>query len=77
MCLSDDTFIRCDVYRNKELSSLISIIYIFFQCPTCPCGLRGPPSWAWHGMAHEARLRCPDVVSGDIGGCSARRALKP
>jgi len=26
--------------------------------------------------AHEARLRCPDDVSGDIGGCSARRALK-
>jgi len=24
--------------------------------------------------AHEARLRCPDDVSGDIGGCSARRA---
>ena len=27
--------------------------------------------------AHEARLRCPDDVSGDIRGCSARRALKP
>ena len=27
--------------------------------------------------AHEARLRCPDDVSGDTGGCSARRALKP
>ena len=27
--------------------------------------------------AHEARLRCPDDVSGDKGGCSARRALKP
>jgi len=27
--------------------------------------------------AHEARLRCPADVSGDIGGCSARRALKP
>ena len=27
--------------------------------------------------AHEARLRCADDVSGDIGGCSARRALKP
>ena len=27
--------------------------------------------------AHEARLRCPDDVSGDIGGCSVRRALKP
>ena len=27
--------------------------------------------------AHEARLRCPHDVSGDTGGCSARRALKP
>ena len=27
--------------------------------------------------AHEARLRCPDDVCGDIGGYSARRALKP
>ena len=27
--------------------------------------------------AHEAQLRCPVHVSGDIGGCSARRALKP
>jgi len=26
---------------------------------------------------HEAQLRCPNDVSGDIGGCSARRALKP
>ena len=31
--------------------------------------------WGWY--AHEAQLRCPDYVSGDIGGCSARRALKP
>ena len=27
--------------------------------------------------AHEAQLRCPDDVSGDIEGYSARRALKP
>ena len=27
--------------------------------------------------AREAQLRCPHDVSGDIGGCSARRALKP
>jgi len=27
--------------------------------------------------AHEAWLRCPEDVSGDIGGCSARRAIKP
>jgi len=31
--------------------------------------------WGWD--AHEAQLRCRDDVSGDIGGCSARRALKP
>ena len=31
--------------------------------------------WEWD--AHEAQLRCPDDVSGDIGGWSARRALKP
>ena len=31
--------------------------------------------WGWD--AHEAHLRCPDDVSGDIGGCSAMRALKP
>ena len=27
--------------------------------------------------AHEVQLRSPDDVSGDIGGCSTRRALKP
>ena len=31
--------------------------------------------WGWD--AHEAQLRYPDDVSGDVGGCSARRALKP
>jgi len=31
--------------------------------------------WGWD--AHEAQLRCPDYVSGDRGGCSARRSLKP
>ena len=31
--------------------------------------------WGWD--THEARLSCLDDVSGDIGGCSARRALKP
>jgi len=31
--------------------------------------------WSWD--AHGTQLRCPDDVSGDIGGRSARRALKP
>ena len=29
--------------------------------------------WGWD--AHEAQLGCPDGVSGDRGGCSARRGL--
>jgi hypothetical protein len=31
--------------------------------------------WGWD--AHEAQLRCPDDVSGDIGGWSTRRTVKP
>ena len=31
--------------------------------------------WGWD--AREAQLCCPDDVSGDRGGCSARRGLKP
>jgi len=31
--------------------------------------------WGWD--ANEAQLRSPDDVCGDIGGCSARGALKP
>jgi len=31
----------------------------------------------WRWGAHEAQLRCPDDVSGDIEGCSVRRDLKP
>ena len=31
--------------------------------------------WGWD--THEAQLHCPHDVSGDVGGCSARRALKP
>ena len=40
-----------------------------------PGHVRSVTDWCWD--AHEAQLRCPDDVSGDIGGCSARRALKP
>jgi len=59
----------------------------FFFCPMPPHVLVVfvilPPGhgrsvtdfWGW--AAHEARLRCPDDVSGDIGECIARRALKP
>ena len=39
------------------------------------CGDSVADFWGWD--AHEARLRCPDGVSGDRGGCSARRGLKP
>jgi len=36
---------------------------------------RSVTDWGWG--THEARLRCPDDVSGDMGGCSVRRVLKP
>jgi len=61
--------------------------YVFFVSPNAPIVLVDfvvfPPGhgrsitdfWGWD--AHEARLRCPSDVSGDIGGCSARTALKP
>ena len=41
-----------------------------------PSGHGGSVTDFWGWDAHEAQLRCPDV-SGDTGGCSARRALKP
>ena len=59
----------------------------FFFCPMPPHVLVDfvflPPGhgmsvtdfWGWD--AHEAQLRCRDDVSGDVGGCSARKALKP
>ena len=52
----------------------IYIIFFLSNATTCFCGLRGPPSLAWQQCL---QLRCPDDVSGDIGGWSARRALSP
>jgi len=31
----------------------------FSQCPTCPCGLRGLPSWAWQKCNRLLRLGRP------------------
>jgi len=67
--------------RARGLAHLVYLQDFFFilsNATTCPCGLRGPPSWAWQQCNRLLRLlRCPDDVSGDIGGWSARRALKP
>ena len=49
------------------------------------CGLRGPPSWTWHEWNRRLSLGRPWAavtlsrwcVSGDRGGCSAGRGLKP
>ena len=54
-------------------------IFVFFQCHHMSfCGLRGPPSWAWHKSNRLLRLGRPSgavtlsrwCVSGDRGGCS-------
>ena len=58
----------------------------FFPMPPhVLCGLRGPPSWAWQECKRLLRLGRPWgavmssrwCVSGDSGGCNARRGLKP
>jgi hypothetical protein len=62
------------------------LLFFFFPVPPhVLCGLRGPPSWAWQKCNRLLRLGCPWgavtlsqwCVSGDRGGCSARRGLKP
>jgi hypothetical protein len=39
------------------------------------CGQSVFDFWGWD--AHEAQLRCPDVVDGDTWMWSTRRGLKP
>ena len=61
---------------------LLKTIFFVSNATTCPCGLRGPPSWAWQQCNATSEVWTPitrsyDDVSGDIGGLSARRALKP
>ena len=60
--------------------------FFFLQCHHVSfCGLRGPPSWAWQKCNRLLRLGRPWgavtlsqwCVSGDRGGCSSRRGLKP
>jgi hypothetical protein len=56
----------------------------FYPMPHVLYGLRSLPpgcGWSvtdfWGWDAHEARLRCPDEVDGDIWIWSTRRVLKP
>jgi hypothetical protein len=39
------------------------------------CGWSVTDVWCWD--AHDAQLRCPDDVDGDIWEWSVRRGLKP
>ena len=92
-CTIHDYILLCPLHTKCTLLSLLldrafhRITLIFFFLPMPPHVLVDfvvlPPG---HGRsvtdfsvwdAHEAQLRCPDDVSGDIGGCSARRVLKP
>jgi hypothetical protein len=62
-------------------SSFITLDFFFLPMPPhVPYGLRGLLSsvtefWGWG--AHEAQLRCPDEVDGDIWIWSTGRGLKP
>ena len=78
----------CCVKFFNNISLISSWNEIFFFCPMPPphvlvdfvvlppgYGRSATDFWGWE--AHEAQLRYPYDVSGDIGRCSARRALKP
>jgi len=75
------------LFKKLLLLHRVGCLYIYFFCPMPPHVLMDfvvlptghdrsvTDFWGWD--AHEVQLRCPDDVSGDIGRCSARRALKP
>ena len=74
----------CTVLQVDCLCISLSLFY-FPVPPHVLCGLRGPPSWAWQECKRFLTLGRPWgavtlsrwCVSGDRGGCSARRGLKP
>ena len=84
--VAPETNKQTKIFSLIMFASSLSIIFFFYSnATTCPFVdfVVLPPG---HGRsvndfsgwdAHEAQLRCPDGVSGDIGGCSARRGLKP
>jgi len=43
----------------KTDQRLNKYIFFFFDAPTCPCGLRGLPSWAWQKYNRLLRLGRP------------------
>ena len=69
----------CPQYTKNELDE----VYLHFFDPmpphvlvdfvVLPLGHGSSVTDFWGWDAHEAQLRCPDGVSGDIGGWSARR----
>ena len=75
------------IFKKKEKGLIVIVIvvctiqYFFYPMPphvlvVFPPGHGRSVTDFWGWDAHEARLRCPDDVSG-TGGCSARRTLKP
>ena len=38
---------NCAVFLHNFEIPIIIIIIFWSNATTCPCGLRGPPSWAW------------------------------
>ena len=45
--------------RFSSSSSLCLIFFFLSNANTCPCGLRGPPSWAWQQCNRLLRLGRP------------------
>ena len=62
---------------HKEISSVHCHPMSFVDFVVLPPGHGRSVTDFWVWDAHEVQLRCPDGVSGDRGGCSARSGLKP
>ena len=77
--------IYCDLKRETFPFWTYINIFFFPMPPHVLCGLRGTPSWAWQECNRLLSFGSPWCtvklsrwrMSGDRGGCSARRGLKP
>ena len=46
----------CGVLPQNVRTRIVSNCFFFFNASTCPCGLRGSPSWAWQECNRLLRL---------------------
>jgi hypothetical protein len=66
---------HCNHLQDFSLLQCHHMSLMDFVVSPSGCGRSVTEFWGWD--AHEAQLRCPGVVDGDIWIWSAGRSLKP